>query len=1218
MSDSLVNVTVEPKELVITLIDSSSTTVELNPNPVEVTINSAVQNTVTVTLGGGRGAVWLPDGSTYDGASLAAILAGHISKTQLANDLAEEIELTSTGLIEAQADLQGAINTLLATGDILDDSVSRMEIVEDTIVLQSSRLDDVELNITTARVDIDDSIIRLTAAETSLTDNSNYIVTQQSILSNEWTVKIFENTDGSMCSAGIGLLVYPAWKVNSVYEIGDYCWFDDSVYKSRIVHISSESITPANSSYWQLIPYGTKSQFGVLADTFFVQTQKDGDVYTPFVIYEDQVVINGDMLVNGLISANLISASGIATWSLQSQNYVSGSTGYSLNAATGEVEFNNMSFTINYGDIVDAPDLTNYVTTTILNNNIAAIQAQIDGNFTIWYYPGTPTLSNEPAVNWTDNTLKDLHLGDQYYNETTGTVYRFKYENSTYFWFELPNTDLSLALASAATAQDTADNKRRVFVVQPTGPYDIGDLWVDGSIVKYANIARTSGYTSGDWLNTASLGAPIGTLVAGVSASTIATAATNFNSSNDRNSTSIVLPTLAIDGTCVDHTVRANGSVDISFEWLWSGTEGDIDGFQILVYTSTSSNAYIIGSSVVNETVYTIPAQKRVFILYGVVPNVYYTFAVRAYRSVDKDINASGVITSNWVKSTYSGENPYQPSSSVAFSGNITGTVNNIPVANVNVWSAITGSDKPADNAIINYNNLLSAFTVGRAVFDQNYNINVPTNATILNAYKITFNTDKAEKAILALKLRDAEGGINVAINNINLGIFHYGEVYASFSSTTTHTIEIGTKVFTTSIPSQNSLFTIGDTVEIATNTSNILTGTIISFIDNALTVNVHTIVGTGSYSSWAIRMPNNSTFTHLRLIDLVSGINELAIWASSTDGCTLLNYTVRTASATNTSQLSDDAGLGTTAIWDLISGTGKPTDNADNTQTSIDNTLDTTTGGIIVRDNTLNRYAHFTGGDLTFYDYVNSAWVAYKAVTKTVSNVCSDGEIVNLGYFREEPIVQISPYLLDSYNATYNSQSQKFFLNAANLRETSVGSKQWQFDAVAKLLLSENTTTLPTGYSTNVASAFSSSVTNGQTRTVTSSYLTLPANTYSVTCNCDIIRDAKKALFVYKVSAKITIFYEIAGVWYESDPVNLSKEYSNSKLNNISISTSQASPMQRIYIKTIFTIYNERTLIEYYGVDAFVCSQRFISATCILASATISAEGQALYTAIG
>lgn len=281
MSDNLVNVTVEPKELVITLIDSSSTTVELNPNPVEVTINSAVQNTVTVTLGGGRGAVWLPDGSTYDGASLAAILAGHISKTQLANDLAEEIELTSTGLIEAQADLQGAINTLLTTGDILDDTVSRMEIVEDTIILQSSRLDSVESNITTARIDIDDNIIRLTTAETSLTDNSNYIVTQQAILSNEWTVKIFENTDGTKCSAGIGLLVYPAWKVNSVYEIDDYCWFDDSVYKSKIVHTSSESITPANSSYWELVPYGTKSQFGVLADTFFVQTQKDGDIYTP-------------------------------------------------------------------------------------------------------------------------------------------------------------------------------------------------------------------------------------------------------------------------------------------------------------------------------------------------------------------------------------------------------------------------------------------------------------------------------------------------------------------------------------------------------------------------------------------------------------------------------------------------------------------------------------------------------------------------------------------------------------------------------------------------------------------------------------------------------------------------------------------------------------------------------------------------------------------------
>ncbi|MDQ4421475.1 hypothetical protein OOT33_13690 [Sphingobium sp. DEHP117] len=204
---------------------------------------------------------------------------------------------------------------------------------------------------------------------------------------------------------------------------------------------------------------------------------------------------------------------------------------------------------------------------------------------------------------------------------------------------------------------------------------------------------------SGD-LN-ATNGAPVGTLVAGVSASTVATATTNFNASNDRNSAAVAAPTVATDGTAVDHTLQSNGSADISFEWSWGGAEGDIDGFLVYLYQSSSSAAYSFGTTPAAETVFTLPASKRAFILFGTAPDQYYSFAVQAYRSVDKDINAAGAIKSTLVKATGSGENPYRPSASVAFGGNVTGTVNGIAAANVNVWSQISGTGKPADNATV-------------------------------------------------------------------------------------------------------------------------------------------------------------------------------------------------------------------------------------------------------------------------------------------------------------------------------------------------------------------------------------------------------------------------------------------------------------------------------------------------------------------------------------
>lgn len=177
----------------------------------------------------------------------------------------------------------------------------------------------------------------------------------------------------------------------------------------------------------------------------------------------------------------------------------------------------------------------------------------------------------------------------------------------------------------------------------------------------------------------------------GTSSSTIVNAAVNFNNRNDRLGTPVLAPIIGSDGTYVDHVINADGSADISFEWYWSGTESQIDGFEVLYRVSSSGSEYTIGSAPAEEMILVHPANKRAAIFLGGNPTNYYTFAVRAYRRVDPDISASRVLYSSWVKPSLGAENPYQPSSSVAFAGNVTGTVAGIPAANVNVWSALTG-----------------------------------------------------------------------------------------------------------------------------------------------------------------------------------------------------------------------------------------------------------------------------------------------------------------------------------------------------------------------------------------------------------------------------------------------------------------------------------------------------------------------------------------------
>ncbi|NBB41369.1 DUF7359 domain-containing protein [Sphingobium yanoikuyae] len=197
----------------------------------------------------------------------------------------------------------------------------------------------------------------------------------------------------------------------------------------------------------------------------------------------------------------------------------------------------------------------------------------------------------------------------------------------------------------------------------------------------------------------ATVGAPDGTFVGNQPVQVIVNAAVNFNSRNDRNASPITAPVILTDGTAIDHTLNTDGSANISFEWTWAGNNADIDGWLVTMRSSASSAAYTLGALPAEETVQTTTAEKRALILSGVPADQYYTFYVQAYRVVDPDVAAGGLIRSGAVRSTATGENPYRPSANVAFAGNVTGTIAGVAAATVVAQAAVA---KPIDTTAPN------------------------------------------------------------------------------------------------------------------------------------------------------------------------------------------------------------------------------------------------------------------------------------------------------------------------------------------------------------------------------------------------------------------------------------------------------------------------------------------------------------------------------------
>ena len=119
-----------------------------------------------------------------------------------------------------------------------------------------------------------------------------------------------------------------------------------------------------------------------------------------------------------------------------------------------------------------------------MQGRISSVMQQSDRNITFYFGDAIPSLTNEPANEWTDDETKEMHEHDVYYNRSYvetggGRSYSFeKNQDGSFAWKEITDADVLKSLEAAQRAQDTADGKRRVFVQAiPVPPYDAGDQW---------------------------------------------------------------------------------------------------------------------------------------------------------------------------------------------------------------------------------------------------------------------------------------------------------------------------------------------------------------------------------------------------------------------------------------------------------------------------------------------------------------------------------------------------------------------------------------------------------------------------------------------------------------------------------------------------------------------------------------------------------------------
>lgn len=228
--------------------------------------------------------------------------------------------------------------------------------------------------------------------------------------------------------------------------------------------------------------------------------------------YNAGMTVDGDTIVRYLKATGL-TADVITSGRIQVKDSL-GNVIFLVDMDTGAVQISGNNIVIGGKSAPDAisdavKESKNYADGKVsdfaetVTKSVADLQNQIDGQIETFYYDYEPTLKNIPASDWTTEDDKKKHEGDLFYWKSKCYAYRFFKDGDTWKWQLVQDTDVTKALQTASFAQSTANSKCRVFLTQPTPPYDTGDMWNQGQNgdILTCVVARADGasYVETDW-----------------------------------------------------------------------------------------------------------------------------------------------------------------------------------------------------------------------------------------------------------------------------------------------------------------------------------------------------------------------------------------------------------------------------------------------------------------------------------------------------------------------------------------------------------------------------------------------------------------------------------------------------------------------------------------------------------------------------------------------
>lgn len=227
-----------------------------------------------------------------------------------------------------------------------------------------------------------------------------------------------------------------------------------------------------------------------------------------------------------------------------------------------------------------------------VTKSLQNLQEQVDGQVEDWYYDYEPTINNLPASEWTTQEEKEKHIGDRFFWKSKGYAYRFMQDNAEWKWVLLKDTDITTALKNAADAKDIADGKRRTFLQQPVPPYDVGDLWMDGTNILACIIPKVKDgiYAASDWskLNKYPTKTEVETLIQATEKEILITAKQNAKD--------------YVDGKLVNYSTSAQ--IKVETDQIKQTVSKKVDGSKIISFINQSPETVKILASKLELTGY--------------------------------------------------------------------------------------------------------------------------------------------------------------------------------------------------------------------------------------------------------------------------------------------------------------------------------------------------------------------------------------------------------------------------------------------------------------------------------------------------------------------------------------------------------------------------------------------------------------------------------------